>query len=233
MSNINIFELIPQLASHIEESIKNSAIEKSNISKEVLLVPGMSQRKNRHLLNNLANMPGGLKYLEVGLYKGATFISSLYGNKNIVEANGIDNWSEFQDMTHILEGNLNPSLSIKQQFEINFNNLIPPSDNIKFYDKDCWLFDKSLIKNRVNLFLYDGHHSYASQKRAYTYFNDVLDDVFVTVIDDWECNTGGPKYGTIDAFNELGYKVLRYYELPGGIPDAYHCGICIALISKK
>ena len=73
---------------------------------------------------------------------------------------------------------------------------------------------------------------------AYTYFNEVLDDVFITIVDDWEKNS--VRQGTYDAFKKLNYNVLAKWEItPPERPDRmnnpdqywWH-GTMIAVIKK-
>lgn len=58
---------------------------------------------------------------------------------------------------------------------------------------------------RFNFYLYDGDHSEVAQHDAYTYYDAVLEPVFITVVDDW--NWVEVQQGTYRAFQELGYKV--------------------------
>jgi hypothetical protein len=218
---------IDALKLHIDNSVKNANLEKSFLSDEILKLSGMSQRKNRHLLNNLGNFEG-LSYLEIGLHKGSTFISTIAGNEDkLLEATGIDNWCEFQES--------DPITTVKEQFIINFNKYIDihkTRNRMKLYDIDCFAFDKSFIKNKVNLFFYDGSHDYNAQYKAFVYFNDIFEDIFIALIDDWECASDGPKMGTLDAFTDLRYVPHHMVKLPAGIPDDYHGGVAIALLEK-
>ena len=42
----------------------------------ILAIEGMSSRFNRHLLNNLGSAFEKFNYLEIGVHKGSTYVSS-------------------------------------------------------------------------------------------------------------------------------------------------------------
>ncbi len=198
----DIAKLIVQAASSITAGFSKS----SNLSGEMLLhniLPGFTGRSFRHLLNNLSNFEDCV-YLEVGSYCGSSLISSLYGNYNqIKHAYAIDNWSEFN------EGD-----DPKGVFKKNLDTFIPgfKEDKLTVIEADCFSIDVSEeIKEKANVYFYDGHHSKESQKKAFTYFNDALCDTFITVIDDWE--KGAVREGTFEAFSELGYKILAQWQI--------------------
>ena len=82
------------IVNHVKKSITLASEEKSNINKPILQMKGMSSPKVRHLLNNLCTLPN-CNYLEIGLWKGSTFMSALSNNdSSINSAIGIDNWSK-------------------------------------------------------------------------------------------------------------------------------------------
>ena len=81
------------LVNHVDSSIKNAYNNKSKVSNEILKMEGMSGDKTRHLYNNICDL-SGVHYLEVGTWKGSSFISALYNNIN-VHGTSVDNWSQF------------------------------------------------------------------------------------------------------------------------------------------
>jgi len=62
----------------------------SKISERERELFGLSSMRLRTLLNNLCSKPD-TNYLELGVYKGATLVSALYGNTTI-KAIGVDNY---------------------------------------------------------------------------------------------------------------------------------------------
>jgi hypothetical protein len=68
---------------------------------------------------------------------------------------------------------------------------------------------------------------------AFVYYNDVLDDVFIGVIDDW--NIEAVREGTFAAFAKLKYEVLYEQALPArynGDKDQWWNGYYVAVIPK-
>ena len=108
-----------ELINHINNSIEKAKNNQSNLSHEILSYDGMSSYKVRHLFNNLANHPSFKKYLEVGIYKGATSSAVIFNNN--IEAILIDNWSQFSSDFNVT-GTNNIFRDTKQQCLFNLNN---------------------------------------------------------------------------------------------------------------
>src|SRR4051812_41711122 len=80
------------LIAHVKASIENGNNHISQLNDAVLGIQGMSSPKVRHFLNNLCTMNDS-HYLEIGCWKGSTFVSSLFNNeKTVLSAIAIDNW---------------------------------------------------------------------------------------------------------------------------------------------
>jgi hypothetical protein len=208
------------LIAHVLSSIENAESNISKLPPEVFAIEGMSSRKVRVFLNSLCAIPN-TSYLEVGVWKGSTFISSLYGNQNTVtSAIAIDDWSEFGG----------PEKEFRRNCENYLTNV-----NYHFYSQNAFTVNKSKIFNKpVTLYFYDGEHSMQNQERAFTYFNEVFDDVFIAVVDDW--NWDCVKQGTFSAFNKLGYKVLFEKQIMSSYAhrdSQWWNGIYVAVISKR
>ncbi len=204
------------LVEHVKESIKNAELGISKLNPSILNLHGMSSDKVRHFLNNICSLPNG-KYLEIGVWKGSTFISALYKN-NLAEAIAIDNWSEFAGP--------------KKEFENNLFNFLPATF-YSFYEIDCFKFDLKNIKNKINIYFYDGAHTFQDQRMAFTYYNEIFEDTFIAIVDDY--NHQPSHDGTQKAFTELGYKILFEKILPanfnGDIQNWWN-GIYVAVVSK-
>jgi len=147
--------------NHICKSLMNAELGNSKLSKEILGYKGQSSYKIRHYLNNLMEFPD-INYLEIGVLYGSTFISSLYKN------------------------NLNSAYAIDIDFTKEFDAITTKLD-LKFtrFHQDCFTLDLSKIKHKINVYLYDGGHTFEFQKAALEYFYPVLDDTFIFLCDDW------------------------------------------------
>ena len=182
---------------------------------EFPVVPGYSSPKVRRLLNNLCSNPGAI-YLEIGTHLGSTFIPALHGNESL--ATCIDNWS--------LDGHT------KADFQANLNRFLPGRD-VVVIESDAFQVDLNLIDQPVDVYFYDGPHDRNSQYMAFSYFNSVLADRFVVLIDDvrWV----EPREETQRAIKDLKYKNLWERTLPAkGRTDleAWWDGLYIALLEK-
>ncbi|KAH8047901.1 hypothetical protein JL721_12059 [Aureococcus anophagefferens] len=69
-------------------------------------------------------------------------------------------------------------------------------------------------------YLRDGDHEYDDQFRAFTHFDEALEDVFVALVDDW--NHEPVRLGTRDAFARLGYDVVYGEVLGAGARRRIH-----------
>jgi len=151
----------------IKNCIENALKEKSKLTKDILAIDGMSSRFNRHLLNNLGAEFDRFNYLEIGVHKGSTYVSSLYKN-NVINSWAIDDWSQFQDQTKYFIDNCN-----------KFN--IP----VNFISSNCFTVDTKEIRD-INFYFYDGNHWTDETKKGLTYFYDSFVDEFLYVVDDFE-----------------------------------------------
>ena len=200
--------------SKVNQSIENAIAGKSKLTPDILSIDGMSSSRNRHLLNNLAD---NSNYLEIGVWHGSTFISALYGN--IVKAYAIDNWSEFA------EG------CTKEPFLLNCESF-----GIKDYlliEGDAFKIDLGLIKDKINVYFYDGNHSWQSTAKALTYFYPVLDDVFIFIVDDF--GWAGIPNGALHGIKECGLKIIDLWDLElinGSDKGAWWNGLGIFILKK-
>ena len=192
---------------------------------------GFTGKSFKHLLNNLCRLHDCV-YLEVGTFCGSSLISALFGNQDFMKkAYAVDNWSEFRE-------HCDPA----ERFKLHRDAYIPQYEGngkLKIIEGDCFELDLSEIDEKVDIYFYDGAHTYDDHKKAFTYFNPVLKDSFIAIIDDWEKKK--VRDATHDAFEELKYNVLAKFEVmppPGREkrmenPDAnwWH-GVAMFLIKK-
>lgn len=209
-----------KLISHVKTSISLSNQGISKLPPEALQVVGMSSPKVRHFLNNLCSLPSA-GYLEIGTWKGSTWIAGLYENfPSMSFAIAVDDWSEFEGSYEAFQRNC-------QQFLAGYN--------YRMYQQDAFKVDlNSNFPAPVNIYFYDGRHGALDQEMAFTYYNDVLDDVFVAVVDDW--NWVEVKNGTYSAFQKLNYEILFQEELPArdnGDIENWWNGLYVAVIRKN
>lgn len=209
---------IQDLINHVKKSFDSSEKQESKINQNILNIDGMSGVKTRHLYNNICSLTNA-NYLEVGSWKGSSFISAMY--KNNINGIAIDNWSEFGGP--------------RVEFLNNCNKYIN-DQNYKIIEKDCFNLNKNDINNfyeYADIYLYDGIHNYESHKNAITYMLPFLSKYFILLVDDWSLDSVNVKSGSLDGFIES--KLIIHYKLEieddqtkGGIQGYWNgCGVFV------
>ncbi len=201
---------------HVKNSIIAAEINASKLNPEVLALKGQTGVNIKHMLNNIINFKGA-NHLEIGVNMGATLAASLYKNT--------PNWSYAVEIdTHhneLLEEN-------KKKFELNYTYL----------NEDCFNLDLSKIKEKINVYYFDGGHDYEDHYKSLEYYYSVLNDEFIFLVDDWlaENDICYHKWkqvveGTRDAIRDLNLEILFEKHKPRG--QGWHGGIWISVLKKK
>lgn len=210
---------------HVDESIAFALRGSSHLDAAALDILGFATPTMRRMFSNLCHLDG-LKYLEVGTYCGATFVSAF--NNNPIHAIGIDNFSQ----------TWNPGRDIKTDLLANKDRFVTPlTKSVRFFEGDCFNPELlSQIGSGVDIFYFDGDHTREAQARALPHFLDLLSDTFLFIVDDY--NWPDVQSGTEDGLNTVAAKitVLRSRYLTGekGQDDEiWHNGLAIFLCEKS
>jgi hypothetical protein len=210
----------------IQHAIDRSSRLESKIDPAIYELNSPSGRMGRALMSNLGDLlSNDLRYLEVGTERGTAYCCVMNGHTPKYSC-VVDPW---------------PNDWLKPDFDANIKRFVPHLryDQIDLILEDCFLVDPKRITSKINFYFYDAMHDQISQKRAYTHFDSVFDDVFLTVVDDW--NDPQARDGTFEAFRELGYTILferqiatEYWGQIGGAgnPNTYWNGLGVFLIQK-
>jgi hypothetical protein len=201
-------------ARHVEGAIHDAHRGRSRLTPEVRAVPGLTSTLVRHFLNIVCGR-GSVNYLEIGSWKGATITAA--SCNNVGRFTAVDDFSQWAD---------------PGQFYAN-RARCERWCRFDFLDRDSWQVDPAEISPDVDVYFYDGEHSYESQVRAFVHFDPALAGEFVAVVDDW--NYPQVRAGTQAAFAELGYDVLRDWELPArwdGDAENWWNGLYVAIVRK-
>ncbi len=208
------------LIAHVENSIQKAVDGVSKVNKKALAIHGMSSAKVRHFLNNVCSLPGS-SYLEIGSWKGSTLVSALH--KNPVKAIAIDNWS--QQFYYVP--------SAREDFYANVDPYLKEG-KLTVIERDCFVLSpREVTQTPINIYFFDGEHTYNSQKLAFTHYNEIFADMFIAIVDDW--NWTQVQNGTRDAFSQLGYHVVYEKELfceMNGDASSWWNGLYIAIVKK-
>ena len=194
-----------QLIAHAKKSIENAYVNISKITDNVKRLPGFSGNKTKHLYNNMVSLDN-CSYLEVGTYFGGSFVSAMYNNNNIFKcAYAVDNWSQFGGS--------------KEKFYESIHKCQCEKYNFKLIDKNAWNVTKEDVPDMIDIYMYDGQHTYVDQKLAITHYAKFLAKYSIIMVDDWVVHEGGittwgVQEGTYDGIKEAGLKVHYKHEIP-------------------
>lgn len=196
------------LLQHVCKAISKAFENTSKLTRDVLSIEGMSGDKTRHLYNCICDMSEEMTYLEVGTWKGSSFISAMFSND--IQGYCVDNWSEFGGQDDFMR-NVDTHLGNTTQ-------------QVTVIDKNCWDVTKDDIPEPIDIFLYDGFHTYEDQKKAITHFTPFLAQYAIVLVDDWVCDWVDVRKGTLDGFAAANIKVHFSCEIPLVNTTAYHVG---------
>lgn len=206
---------------HINLSIKRALEGQSNLSQSQLAVRGFSTPTIRRLFSNLCNLENGT-YLEVGLFCGATFISSFNSGMTCI---GIENYS--QDFS---------VATVKEELEKNISDHSDRAKEVHVLYEDCFAVDKIKLPTDIDIFYYDGEHSAINTAKALPLFIDKMKDTFIYIVDDvrWSSVMSGLIYG----FELVKDKcdIIQEWWLHGeqlNDDPIWHNSVAIFLIKKK
>ena len=174
------------LLEHVKWAMEEAREGRSALPASVLEMEGMSGTKTRHLYNNICRW-AGTRYLEIGTWKGSSFVSAMWGNLN-ANATVIDNWSEFGGPRDEFDANTTLHLGVDRA-------------SLDVRDEDCFALSEPLRDAAYNVYLYDGAHDFESQRRAITDVWHALTDECVIIVDDW--NDADVRSGTLQGLRDV------------------------------
>lgn len=159
--------------------------------------------------------------LEVGSGIGST-TKAMALNENIT-LHCVDNWNQtVQPENDMFELPINTKDSFIQNVSRN---------DIIIHDNDLFLVDKTQIQN-VDMFFYDGPHSFEETKKAVLYYKECLNDYSVLIFDD--ANWAGVIEGVNAAIDESGLQPVYAKILLNGVedPKQWWNGLYIVIVKK-
>jgi len=181
-----------RLIEFVNYGLHQSLQETSKLPDSVLNIEGKTSKKFRILLNTLASNLD--TYLEIGTFKGGTFISTCYNNKNLT-AYGMDNFSQF-----------NPNKTVEQILRSNINSYKDTCKRMVFFNSNCWEFDIKTIEKSIDMFFYDGPHTEQDQYKSLLTYLPIMQNQFLYIVDDF--NWTRVEVGTVRAIEQLKLNIL-------------------------
>jgi hypothetical protein len=86
------------------------------------------------------------------------------------------------------------------------------------------------------VYFYDGPHDYKSHRNVLSHFSDVLSDVLIFIVDDYNDKSGKTQELTLQGIKDAGYAVA-YHVQCGCNKDSdlfgWWCGLGIFLLTKS
>jgi len=215
-------ESLDPLVSHVAWSIQQADQLKSRLPESTLAVQGTTSPRVRHLLNNLCSAPD-VRYLEVGCWLGALFISAQAGN-DVQHSLAVDDFSEF-----------NQYGTARESFIANCKTHLGREPRLIDGDANSLDFEEiSMVRNGpFNVYLYDAAHDYQSQFNAIVRVWPALADRFILLVDD--ANLPGVLDATREALKQCGAVIRRHWLLPAkfnGDTERWWNGLAVAVIDK-
>lgn len=178
----------------IKNAVKKADTKDTILPPEILNNDGMNGHKILIFYNELIRGLENVEYLEIGIWKAYSTVGALYENQ-VNEALVIDNFTQFGEVR-------DEAYQILEQYGYKGSVL----------EADC--FDSSFVerlKNRYNVYIYDGLHTEIAQYRALSAYLNNLHETFIFIVDDW--NWLEVRQGTENAIKDLGIEVLYKKEI--------------------
>ena len=212
------------LSQPIRAAFEDAMAMRGRLRDEAFQIDGFAGRKFRTFMNNLIHETSNPRYIEIGLFHGASFCPAIY--KNEVIAMGVDNWTEF-----------NGSRTL---FDKNLNDFKTDRANVTILERDFRQV-KYVDYGMFNILFYDGSHSERDQYDGVFLPQPAMDDKYILIVDDW--NWAHVQSGTYQALKDAGARIdfqielrttFNGEELPviHGRKSEWHNGCIIAAVSK-
>ncbi len=183
-------------------------------------VGGFISPNIRHFLNNLGSMSE--HYWECGSHCGSSLVSAVYGNHNLKSAVGVDNFCLFSE-----------GQDVRKTFHDNCDRHI--KGKYKLLETDYFGITEKDLSAPIDLYLFDGEHSYEHQYKGITHYAPLLADEAIVIVDDF--NWLPVNKGTMDGIRDSGLKVEYFMPLYSGFESdcsdrGWWNGIACFLIKK-
>jgi predicted O-methyltransferase YrrM len=196
--------------------------EQGKLPPAMYSVGGFSGRKIRLFFNNLIAAVPDPRYLEIGIFQGASFCSAIYDNK--IKATGIDNWSEYGGPAAVFYTNL---AKFRSQGQV-----------VSILERDFRTVDYRAL-GPFNIMFYDGSHAEKDQYDGVSVPASALDANAIVLVDDW--NWDRVRRATFAALRDAGRHIEYSMEvrtsfdgqmpkISGGNSD-WHNGLFVGVVS--
>jgi hypothetical protein len=211
------------LSNIVRTAFEDAFAGRGEMDSRVYDVDGFCGRKHRLFFNNLVRSVENPRYLEIGIFRGATMCAAIAGNK--VKCCGIDNWTEYGGKS--------------SEFYVNLANIKGSQSTVSILEQDFRTVDYSHI-GKFNLFFYDGPHQEQDQFDGVKMALPALDKQAVLLVDDW--NWIRVRRATMNALRaanaRLDFAIEVRTSLDDNLPEVayrqsdWHNGVFAGVISQ-
>lgn len=212
------------LAACLRDAFARAMAGEGDLDPRALSIPGMSGRKFRLFLHNLIGSVDKARYLETGVFQGATFCSAIA--RKAVNATAIDNWSEYGGPANA--------------FYKHLSEFWDPRASVTVLNRDFRQVEYGHI-GKFNVHLFDGPHQYQDQYDGARLVIDALDVTAIFIVDDWnwEQVRSGTCSGLVDTGARIEFAIELRTTLDGSFPTVHstksdwHNGVFMGVIRKS
>ena len=230
-TNPNKLLFIPraeELSQILNSSINDAKINSSKLEQVDLDREGFSGLQFRHFMNNLGSRISDNIYLEIGVYRGSTLLSTIKDNNLVAVA--IDSWDENYHL---------PQISRAKSLFMESLATYSGSSKVNVINNNCWNVSNDDILTLLNgrkvvTYFFDGNHEIYDHYMALLHYLPVLDSTFIFIVDDW--NWERTKIGTYSAIATLYLDIIMKVEVesPKNDPSTlWHNGMAAFVLQRK
>ena len=185
----------------VEAAFRDAQAGIGQLEEAVYAVDGFCGRKHRLFVNNLISRLHNPRYLEIGVFKGATTCAAIWRNQ--VQVVAVDNWSEYGGPEQESWKNALP-------FYRNLAICKSPKATVTVLEQDFRTAPLAAFAP-FTVGFYDGSHSEKDQYDGARAVLQVLAPRAVLIIDDW--NWERVRTGTMRALRDEGVHVELAVDL--------------------
>lgn len=189
-------------------------------------VEGMSTPRVCNLLNDMVRgMDDAHTYLEIGTWKGLTLCSAIHDNqgKRAVACDKFRLWGKWTGW----------GFAARRALLANVARYSPKGADVTFHHMDSrQLFEKNLVPDHVEVYFYDGDHTYEGTLHGVVDAAPKLCETSYLLMDDW--NDDEIKRATFDGFKKAGLEVAWMRELEGQnrTQDGWWNGLGVFMLTR-
>lgn len=215
---------VDPLTVAVRDAFQEAMALRSDLTEAAFRIDGFSGKKFRMFMNNLMSRLADPRFLEIGLYHGASLCSAIHANQ--VRAVGIDNWSEHDGE--------------RAMFDAYLADFKWDATHVEILEQDLADVPYETI-GKFNVMHYDGPGEGEGRLDGIFKASAAMDDRYILIVANW--NRERVRSGTFDALRDawiaVDYSVEIRTSFDGALPfmngqkSEWHNGVLLAVVSKS